>query len=193
LLVAALVGACDEANAPDPATSFDLSNGPANPGHSGLFRIQQEFLTATRDDAAGLVSLIGWTHSVADFCDAIGTLNLVDAQLRPHDAGEINSLMVDREAPVQIYSVGPTDRLCLNLRGATPLYQGTARFQRTDNNFTETGTEGGRANSFGWTADGILRNTLTGAQVQYHETVRIVSNPQTDEFVDRVVSIRVLN
>jgi len=45
------------------------------------------------------------------------------------------------------------------------LYRGTAAFRRNDNNFTPTGTEGGRANSFGWTSQGVLEEVATGSQV----------------------------
>jgi hypothetical protein len=166
-------------------------NNPGEIGNSGLFRIELEFISATRDNVSGLVSLVGWSHSVAEFCDGVNSPDNMDMQAKPHNAGEFNTLMVDHDANVQIFPVGPSDRLCLNMRNATPRYSGTARFHRTDNNFTETGTEGGRANAFGWTVLGTLTDNLTGSQVKYHETVRIVSNPQTDEFVDKVVSIRI--
>jgi hypothetical protein len=62
-------------------------------------------------------------------------------------------LIVDRESPVQILALPdePTD-LCSDLSGAPVLYSGTATFRETDNNETPTGSEGGRANSFGWTS-----------------------------------------
>ncbi len=64
------------------------------------------------------------------------------------------------------------------------LYRGTAAFRRSDNNFTPTGTEGGRANSFGWTSQGVLEVVATGGLVNYHEAVRVEIDPQTGaEFV----------
>ena len=86
---------------------------------------------------------MGWPHSVADFCDFVGTGGSADHQSKPHNAGEVNSLIVDRDATVKVFVVGPNDRLCINMRDATPRYQGTGSLLRTDNNLTESGTEGG--------------------------------------------------
>jgi hypothetical protein len=116
----------------------------------------------------------------------------MDLQLKPHSAEEVNSLIVDRESPVQILALPdePTD-LCSDLSGAPVLYSGTAAFHETDNNETPTGSEGGRANSFGWTSRGVLDDLVNGGQVQYSEEVRLLINPQTEEFTVLVSNIRV--
>jgi len=103
----------------------------------------------------------------------------------------VNSLITMRDAPVQILAAPaePQD-FCGDLSGAPVLYSGTASLQRTDNNLTETGTEGGRANSFGWTAQGVVTDA-SGEAVHFNGVVRLLISPK-DEFRE-VVSRVTLN
>lgn len=64
----------------------------------------------------------------------------------------------------------PSGDFCEDFSGAPVLYSGTAALHRTDNNFTSTGSEGGRADSFGWMAHGVLDDLVNGGEVQYSET-----------------------
>jgi hypothetical protein len=160
-------------------------------GRSSIIRFQDEFVIITRHDEAGLISITGWPGSVADLCNGVGTGDLMDFQVKPHSEAELNAMISNRNASVQILGLEPDKLLCRDLQNAPVLYQGTAALRRTDNNFTESGTEGGRANSFGWGINGVLEDLVNGGQVHYTEEVRVVSNPQTGEFQDVVVRIAV--
>ncbi|MGH7513048.1 MAG: hypothetical protein ACREOQ_09010 [Gemmatimonadales bacterium] len=90
-------------------------------------------------------------------------------------------MIVDQESSVRILALGPDQFLCRDLQTAPVLYRGSAMFRRLDNNFTPTGTEGGRANSFGWSAEGVLEQVATGGSSHYSEHVWSVINPRTGE------------
>jgi hypothetical protein len=200
LVAAALVLSCTEKTAPTeaapyrPPVAFDFINGPASPGNSGIFRFQDVVFEITFDFNAGLVSVHGLLNTVADLCADLGEFDLMDLQLKPHSADEVNSLIVDRDSPVQIMAIPPEglgESFCADFSGAPVLYSGTATFRETDNNETPTGSEGGRANSFGWTSRGVLDDLVNGGQVRYSEEVRLLINPQTEEFTSLVENIRV--
>jgi hypothetical protein len=200
LTISAVLVSCTERTAPTdtapttPPVVDDFINGPASPGNSGIFRFQDVVVEATFDFNAGLVSVHGLLNTVADLCADLGEFDLMDLQLKPHSADEVNSLIVDRESPVQILAIPPEglgESFCADFSGAPVLYSGTAAFRETDNNETETGTEGGRANSFGWTSQGVLDDLVNGGQVRYSEEVRILINPQTEEFTVPVSNISV--
>jgi hypothetical protein len=187
---------CTERTAPPDAAppSFDFINGPESPGNSGIFRSQDVVLEIAFDFDAGLVSVHGLTNSIADACNDLGEFDLMDIQLKPHSRDEVNSLIVDRESPVQILAIpaeGLGESFCSDFSGAPVLYSGTVAFRETDNNETPTGTEGGRANSFGWRAQGVVDDLRNGGQVHYSETVRFVINPQTEEFKVAVSKITI--
>jgi hypothetical protein len=186
LLAAALGQACTDHTTPvEPA--LGLVNEVAESGN--IFRFRDEFVIITRHDEAGLISITGWPGSVADLCNEVGTGDLMDFQVKPHTAGELNAMITNRDAFVQILALTPTQRLCRDLQEDPVLYRGTAFLRRTDNDFTETGTEGNRANSFGWRINGVLTSVSDAARIQYSEQVRIVINPQTGEVNEEVVRI----
>jgi hypothetical protein len=197
LIAAALVLSCTEKTAPteaapsSPPVAFDFINGPGSPGNSGIFRFQDVVFETTVDESAGLFSIHGLLNTVADLCAGLGEFDLMDLQLKPHSAEEVNSLIVDRESPVQIFALPAEGVSCESLSGAPVLYSGTVTFRETDNNETPTGSEGGRANSFGWTSRGVLDDLVNGGQVRYSEEVRLLINPQTEEFRVLVSNIRV--
>jgi hypothetical protein len=181
-----------DTTAASSSPSFDFTNGPASPGNSGIFRFQGFVLEIAVDGKAGLVSFHGLQNTIADFCNGLGQLDLMDFQVKPHSAGEVEALIVDRVSSVQIVALpaNPTD-LCTDLSGAPVLYRGTAAFHRTDNNFTPTGTEGGRADSFGWTSEGKLDDLINGGQASYSEEVRLLINPKTNALTVPVSKINV--
>jgi hypothetical protein len=199
LVAAALAISCTERTGPSdvarptPPVSYDFINGPGSPGNSGIFRFQDHyFFGVFVDESAGLISIQGLENTVADLCADLGEFALADFQLKPHNAGEVNSLLVALSSHVQILALPaePGD-FCEDLSGAPVLYSGTAALHRTDNNFTETGSEGGRADAFGWSAHGVLDDLVNGGQVQYSETLRVLVNPQTGEVRVLVANIRV--
>jgi len=192
IVAAALVGSCAEQTGPTTPGSppvFDFTNGPATPGSSGIFRFQDGFFSILVDPQAGLISFVGLRSTIAEFCGGLGQFDLMDFQVKPHSAGEVSSLILDGDAAVQIVGLAPPT--CASLSGAPVLYRGTAAFHRTDNNFTATGLEGGRANSFGHTAQGVLDDLVHGGHVHYNEAIRFVINPRTGEVAVPVSRINV--
>jgi hypothetical protein len=199
ILAAALMVSCTDRTAPPDSASpastvaFDYLNGPGSPGNSGIFRFQDVRFDITFDFNAELISVHGLTNSIADLCNDLGEFDLMDFQLRPHSRAEVNSLIVDHEAQVQILAFPPGglgEGFCSDFSGAPVLYSGVAAFHRTDNNFTETGSEGGRADSFGWTAQGVVEDLINGGQVHYNEEVRLILSPD-GEFKEAVSKITI--
>jgi hypothetical protein len=183
----------DAAAPPTPPVSFDFLNGPDSPGNSGIFRFQDVIFEITFDFNAGLMSVHGLINSIADLCNDLGEFDLMDIQLKPHSRDEVNSLIVDRESPVQILAIPPEglgESLCADFSGAPVLYSGTVAFRETDNNETLEGTEGGRANSFGWRAQGVLDDLVNGGHVRYNEELRFIISPR-DEFKVAVSKIHI--
>lgn len=192
ILAVAVFGSCAESTDPSADGSglvFNFTNGPASPGNSGIFRAQGGFFSLVVDPKAGLISVVGLESSIADFCNGVGGEDIMDFQVKPHSAGEVNSLIVDRDVPAQIVALVPPT--CAALSGAPVLYRGTAAFHRTDNNFTATGLEGGRANSFGHTAEGVLDDVVNGGRANFSEEIRFVIDPITADVSVRVSRITV--
>lgn len=191
ILVAALAVSCGERSTVPTGSSpaFDFTNGPASPGNSGIFRFQDGQFEIAVDVNAGLMSVHGLQNTIADLCRGLGQFDLMDFQVRPHRAGEVEALIVDQTSSVQIFPLGPAS--CAYLSGAPVLYRGTAALHRTDNNYTPTGSEGGRANSFGWAAQGVLDDLVSGGLVSYSEEVRFVLNPQTGALTVAISNINV--
>lgn len=72
-----------------------------------------------------MVSIHGLENTVADLCADLGEFALVDFQLKPHNAGDFNSLLVSLTSPVQILALPaePGD-FCEDLSGA-PVHCGS--------------------------------------------------------------------
>ncbi len=185
LAAATLALSCTEQLAPP---SFNFTNGPASPGNSGIFRVQSADFFIGIHPEVGLISVHGLQNTFADLCAGLGELDLVDIQLKPQSAGEIQALITNGESSVQIVPLVPAT--CAALSGAPVLYRGTAWLQNTDNNFTPTGTEGQRANSFGWVSLGVLDDLVHGGRVRYSEEVRRLVSPG-DEFAVAVSRLAV--
>jgi hypothetical protein len=177
IVAAGLLASCTDQMAPNdaaPPTGPAFLSAPATPGNSGIYRFQFEFFTIAVDSRNQLISFTGLASSIADFCAGLGQVNIMDLQLKPHDAGQINSHIVDRVASIQVVAEPPglTDDLCAGIRNAPVLYRGTANFKRTDNLFGDPATVG-RAASVGWTSEGVLTDVMNGGQVHYNEEVRL--------------------
>src|SRR5438128_1123079 len=193
VLGAAVLVACTERNvvtapAGAGAVAADFTNGPPSPGESGILRFNDLWAEVLADPEAGYKSIHGFESSVDDVCKGLGIFDEASFQVKTLHADEVNSLLVDRGQAVQVFAFIP-GRICLTLRGVTPVARGTVNWRRTDNNFTETGTEGGRADSFGWAAEGVLDATA-GGRVHYNAELRLVINPQTEEATVTVRKIR---
>jgi hypothetical protein len=181
-LAGTLIAGCSGDGATtEPTIRLEAAAQPAQPGSAALFRFEDLVFQVTRDEEHGLLSIIGLRNTLAEFCAYIDDFELMQFQIKLHSAGEVNALIVDREAPVQILALGPDQLLCRDLQDAPVLYRGTAAFRRLDNNFTPTGTDGGRADSYGWSAQGDLEEVATGRRVHYEEVTRNVIDPQTGE------------
>jgi hypothetical protein len=181
-LAATLLAGCGgDPAATEPPIPLQAAVRPAQAGSAALFRFEDLVFQVTRDEEHGLISVNGLRNTVAEFCADLGDLELMQFQIKLHSAGEANALIVDHESPVQILALGPDQFLCRDLQEAPVLYRGTAAFRRLDNNFTPTGTDGGRADSFGWSAQGVLEEVATGRQVRYEERTQNVINPQTGD------------
>jgi hypothetical protein len=190
-LAAVLAMSCTEGTAPTgaaPSASFDFTNGPAEPGRSGLYRTADGFLEAVDDETNRLLSLHGLQNTLEDLdCSDPSTaeFDLIAQQIRPHAGDVFNALMKADASTVQIYSWDDLDAFgCL----AEPIYRGTVSFVRTDNNLG--GTTGQRANSWGWTAQGELTDLVNGGTVQYNEVARFMISPD-DEFRVVVATIKI--
>jgi hypothetical protein len=190
LLGAAVTLACSD-RAPQPLVgprpAFDFTNGPASPGESGILRFNDLWLEVISDPVAGFKTIHGLPGSVDDFCDGLGAIDEASIQVKTQSAGEVNSLVFNHAQDVQVFAYIP-GRICLTLRGVTPVARGTVNWRRTDNNLTPTGTEGGRADSFGFTSEGTL-DAAGGGQVRYSDELRLVINPRTNELSVKVSNI----
>lgn len=191
LLGAATLACSDRAPQPlaaGPAPAFDFTNGPESPGESGIFRFDDLWIEVIVDAAGGYKSIHGLVNSVDELCTGLGELNEVSFQVKTLHADEVHALLVDREQAVQVFAFIPGG-ICATLRGVTPIARGTANWRRTDNNFTATGTEGGRANAFGSTAQGVLAATA-GGQLRYSAELLLLINPKTEELTVAARNVR---
>ncbi|HEV8509438.1 MAG TPA: hypothetical protein VGQ48_03195, partial [Gemmatimonadales bacterium] len=161
-----------------PGPAFDFTNGPESPGESGILRFNDLWIEGIADPEAGYRAIHGLV-SLDDFCNAIGGLNEVSLQVKTLHADEVNALVVEREQPVQVFAFVPGP-ICTVLRGVTPIASGTVRWRRTDNNFTATGSEGGRANAFGQRAEGVV-NATAGGTLHYMAQILLLVDPKTEE------------
>jgi hypothetical protein len=178
-----MLSSCTERSAVGPETPVDFGTAPSSPGQSGIFRFRDTYIDAIFDFKSGLVAVIGIASSLEAFCDGLDDFDLADFQLKPHQLGEVNSLVTMRDATIQVLAIPAVSQgdFCLDFAGQPVLYQGTGSVQRTDNNFTPTGTDGGRANSFGLTATGTLTDLVHGGTVQFSGGYRLLITPD-DEF-----------
>ena len=147
-----------------------------------VVRFQDQLGFFIVDEARGLMSFHGTTLTFAQIC-AGGDLTFqdLDIQLVASPEGPLHLLFTGAEHPVIIYPstvlpdphhIGPGD--CPILATLQPVASGTARLVRTDNDLTLAGPG---ANAFGWTSNGTLTASGTGAPLKFSETVRGVITP----------------
>lgn len=177
-----------ELPAAGPGPAFDFTNGPESPGESGIFRFNDLWIEVIVDPGGGYKSIHGLVNSVDELCTGLGELNEASFQVKTLHADEVHALLVDREQAVQVFAFIPGP-ICATLRAVTPVARGTANWRRTDNNFTATGTEGGRANAFGSTAQGVLDATA-GGRLRYSAELLLLINPQTEELTVAAANVR---
>jgi hypothetical protein len=187
-----LLGSCTDRGAVGPDTPVAFGTAPTPPVQSGIFRFHDTYIDAVADGKAGLIAVIGIRSSLAAFCDGLDDFNLADWQLKPHQLGEVTSLITMRDATIQVLALPAVSQgdFCLDFAGQPVLYRGTGSVQRTDNNFTPTGTDGGRADSFGLTATGRLTDVIHGGTVQFSGGFRLLITPD-DEFQELVSRVTI--
>ena len=147
------------------------------------------------DQAQGLMSFHGTSLTFAQICAGGGlSFEDLDIQLVATPSGPLHLLFTGEDHPVVIYPiaalpdphhVGPGD--CPILSTLQPLASGRARLVRTDNDLTLAGKG---ANAYGWTCNGTLTDTVTGAPKKYSETVRSVLVPGASDPLDVQTTIR---
>jgi hypothetical protein len=192
---ATLMISCTEGAAPEtPETRPAFDNRPAQPGNSGIVRFEDAFAALLFDFDAGLLAIVGLNTTVADFCEgAEDPFDLASFQIKPHQLGEVNSLITAKSISIQVLAI-PADfageDFCEDFADQPVLYSGTGSLRRTDNNFTETGTEGGRADSFGFATQGTLQDLVNGGQVQFSGILRLLITPD-DEFREIVSDVTI--
>jgi hypothetical protein len=193
--IAAMLGSCTHSTAPrdDRTTSFGFINGPESPGNSGIFRFNDTYADLIFDFDAGLLAIIGLNTTVAEFCaGAEDPFDPADFQVKPHQLGEVNSLIISKSTTIQILPIPAESEgdFCADFADQPVLYSGTGSIVRTDNNFTATGTNGGRANSFGFATQGTLQDLVNGGQVQFSGILRLLITPD-DEFREIVSDVTI--
>jgi hypothetical protein len=163
-----------------------ISLSSARAAHAGsgavVVRFQDQVGFFIVDEAEGLMSFHGTSLTFAQICAGGGlSFEDLDLQLVATPSGPLHLLFTGDDHPVVVYPiaalpdphhVGPGD--CPILSTLQPIASGRARLVRTDNDLTLSGRG---ANAFGWTCNGTLTETATGAPTQYSETVRAVQVP----------------
>jgi hypothetical protein len=158
----------------------------ARPAHAGsgavVVHFQDQVGFFIVDEAHGLMAFHGTSLTFAQICAGGGlSFEDLDLQLVATPSGPLHLLFTGDDHPVVVYPiaalpdphhVGPGD--CPILSTLQPVASGRARLVRTDNDLTLAGKG---ANAFGWTCNGTLIDTATGAPKQYSETVRAVQGP----------------
>jgi|tagenome__1003787_1003787.scaffolds.fasta_scaffold20781292_2 hypothetical protein len=189
-----MLGSCTERTAAGPDTPAEFGTAPSSPGQSGIFRFQDTYIDAIGDGKAGLIAVIGIVSSIQDFCGGLNNVNLAEFQLKPHQLGEVTALITMRNATIQVLALPAVSQgdFCLDFAGQPVLYRGTGSVVRNDNNFTPTGTDGGRADAFGLSASGRLTDLVHGGTVQFSGDYRLLITPDDAfrELVSRVTISR---
>jgi hypothetical protein len=191
---ATLVISCTEGTAPGTPARPAFDNRPAEPGNSGIFRFEDAYADLIFDFDAGLLAVIGLNTTVAEFCEgAEDPFDLASFQIKPHQLGEVNSLITAKNISIQVFAI-PADfageDFCEDFADQPVLYSGTGSLVRTDNNFTPTGSEGGRADSFGFVSVGTLEDLVHGGQVNFTGILRLLITPD-DNFKELVSDITI--
>ncbi len=160
----------------DPTPEFGTSNGPVNPGHSFVFRSNDQIFLATVDETQDLVVRHYNTEDI-DFCGGGTAPPTAEAQLVLTTGGAIYTWRTGM-LPVYVYrlsEVPPQEvspQFCSDL--ATKwIYRGTHQLTNHDNNLF---FEPGRTNAFGWNAQGKVLDRA-GKSYGYRESFLAVIVP----------------
>jgi hypothetical protein len=181
-LVFALVS-CNNQSAVAPSSigngsppELGTGSGPANPGHSFVFRSQDGIFLSSVDEAQGLV-VRHYNTEDADFCGGNTPTPTAEAQLVFTPGGAIY-VWKTGVIPVYVYrlsEVPPQEasrQFCKDLK-AKWIYRGTHELKNHDNNlfFDPTHTD-----AFGFTGQGTVFDRA-GAQFSYYESLLAVIDP----------------
>ena len=185
-----LVLACAEPSATDPSSpSFIFTNGPVQPGSSGVMRFGDQFtvrLDYVTDAGVRLVR-----HYPADdsfeVCGGSQQTPVIPEQFVTDPnliSGVVDLLRRTGEIPVLIYAENSANKpLCDYLREDW-LFKGTGRLTYNDNNIF---FDPRRTNAFGWRGQGTVYDR-SGNRYQYTEEQLTVADP--DPFIEHVVQAR---
>ncbi len=172
--LALLVGACGQDEVTTSPEAVELApvaqsvfGGPLNPGQSMVYRFETTDVWVAINGERTLLSING-----------AGTTDLPSSILcggAEYDAWPVqdafnrtlNRISIGQEVH-QIIMALPAD--CSH----TPLAVGTGQFKLHDNDVFYSGT---RMNSWGWNAQGILHDPVTGDPYQYLENQLFVAAP----------------
>ena len=190
------VGACSEQSTPTAATdvisgaSFNFSNGPGNPGMSGVFRFEDVFVTFTTDPNRDVLA----AHFQADdafFCGGGSFFEFSDLQIVNNQDDVFRAVSQLVNAPLFLYELStfppPGDPDECRAFAEDWLYQGTHSMVVRDNDLS-LGGKG--ANSFAWQGHGTVYDP-SGASHQYSETQTALIGPNFSFFVFINENIRV--
>ena len=148
---------------------FGTSNGPANPGHSFVFRSNDGIFLSSVDDVQGLVVRHYNTEDI-DFCGGSTAPPTAEAQLVLTPGGAIYTWRTG-VLPVYVYRLSEvppqvvSPQFCIDLKERW-IYRGTHKLSNHDNNLF---FEPGRTNAFGWNAQGTVFDRA-GKQYAYRES-----------------------
>lgn len=155
---------------PGPAPVMDFTNGPANPGHSHVLRVEDRFLFVGSDPDRELLSVNGLgVDDPASFvlCGGTGLPEVMSIQSFFNDA-TLHGNVSGTDVTQHVWAFDGTRDVLDLICDDTPLAAGRGDFRLID--AQEFGVEGTR----GWMAQGRLTDTGTGQTVLYSENQRVV-------------------
>ena len=172
------------------ASLDNFTNGPANPGNSGVFRLDNGILIATTTDPAR--DLIAYHVFAEDWvgCGGSSGFPLADVQGVETPNGVLHLIGKYYDIPVYIHRLSdvpadPAD-FCDFLENAW-LYRGTHDLIYTDSDFNGTANA---VASYGWRAHGTVFDPA-GEQFHYSESQHALFDTQTFETTWLTENIRV--
>ena len=188
ILAAAAVLGCSEVSAPVEQPLFNFSNGPANPGNSGVFRFQGLFTLRLDYPDQGLIVRHYAADNSFEVCGGSQTFPSDDEQAVT-DLGQANAviklLVQEKNVPVLIYPPYLGDKAFCDFLASDWLYKGTGSLRFNDNNFD---FDPSRTDAYRWAGQGTVYDHA-GKKHQYNEMQKFTIDP--DPFVVHVERVEI--
>jgi hypothetical protein len=166
--------------------AFNYTNGPGAPGASGVIRFVDGIGFFVTDYDRGLTAFHGSSTTLAEFCAGAPPVpDPLSVQLISSPSGALHALFTAPAHHVLIYPASPPG--CAFWATLPLLASGQAKLIRTDNDLVDAGPG---ANAFGWQANGVLTDRVTGSAVRYSEVARMLVPPSGACCQELVVAIR---